>query len=54
MNLPFVAPFVLKSVNTVIDAFVAPRKYTLDVPRLLFGSEAAMSASAISASSAGS
>ena len=45
MQLPFVAGYVLKSMRTVLKGFTAPSAYTLDVSKVLLGSDVRLSAS---------
>lgn len=44
MQLPFVAGYILKSMRTVLKGFTAPSAYTLDVSKVLLGSDVRLSA----------
>lgn len=43
MNFPGVSPFILSSINSVINNFVAPKSYTIEMSRFFLGSDVLMS-----------
>ena len=45
MTLPGFSHYILKSVNSVLSNFTAPRSYVLDISRFFLGSDVAMSKS---------
>lgn len=47
MSLPFVKPYIAKSIRDVADAFVRPKSYTLDLDRLLLGHEGSLRTAAV-------
>ena len=50
MSLPLVTSFVSASINTVLDYFVSPSSYTIDLSRFFLGSDVALSELALIAS----
>lgn len=47
MSLPFVKPYIARSIRDVADAFVRPKSYTMDLDRLLLGHEGSLRTAAV-------
>lgn len=45
MTLPLISTYILNSVNSVLNHFVSPETYTIDLSRFFLGSDVIMSKS---------